>query len=225
MDRISLRDEFVEIYHDNKGVDTTLSNSNELQALSYSAKKTFAKIDRTVISEVGIKATPYTVMKVDLSNTRKIYEEYIAGMINFIKEVSSKFTSDTHDSDEYEAYETKINSAIENDMKFIKDLFNGRIPDNPLSEMTAELLLANFAEIIPVIDNKYIFANQSYEDFINSIEHKDNVLVKEAISLFAGSVRTFIREYIETAFECYDIIANNGPVSDDPNIMESYKLF
>lgn len=223
MDRISLRNEFVENYNHLISSDDNICDV--LTDYSNAAKKTFAKIDRTVISEVGIKATPYTVMKVDLSKTRRIYEEYITGMINFIKDVSSKFTSDTHDSDEFEAYETKINSAIENDGKFINDLFNGRIPDNPFGDMTAELLLANFREIIPAIDNKYIFANQSCEDFINSIENKDNVVVKQVISLFTGSLRTFTRQYIETAFDCYDIIANNGPVSDKPVTMESYKLF
>lgn len=127
------------------------------------------------------------------------YNEYITGMNQFVNDIISAVTSnDTH---MIELFIKQIESAKQNDQKFINDIISKTSREVEISE-SLDILnqLVDFKDSIKILLNIII----SYEN-INK-ESIDSKLVYDAIKLLTNSINNYCYKVLNTFLDSYDLI-------------------
>lgn len=152
---------------------------------------------------------------IDLQVAESTYNEYLEGMIQFIKDIDKCVTENT----DYSEYEDKLNTAKCNDKLFIESIFGGK--NNPEHEFTAEEVakdLEILVDFIPKLDEVYKTCNKVEESVTSN-----NMLVLQSLSMMYESVSDFFCNEIKGAmnnyYKLYDAV--NKDTSASSYIKES----
>jgi hypothetical protein len=142
-----------------------------------------------------------TIFSPDLNMSQKIYEEYVDGMVNFIKDLDKSVTENSN----VEKFEEKLNLAKKNDKIFVESLFGGEHnSDIELSLNEAVQNLEILVDFIPKLDNIYDRC-ETLKESVSS----NNELVKESLNMLYESISNFcyneVKNVIDTYYSINDI--------------------
>lgn len=127
------------------------------------------------------------------------YNEYITGMNQFVNDIISAVTS--NDTDMIELFTKQIETAKENDQKFINDII---IKTSKEVEITESLDILN--QLVDFKDNiKTLLSIICSHENINK-ESIDCKLVYDAIKLLTNSINNYCYRVLNTFLDNYDLI-------------------
>ena len=136
-----------------------------------------------------------TIISPDLNMSQKIYEEYVDGMVNFIKDLDRSVTENSN----VEKFEEKLNLAKKNDKIFVESLFGGENnSDIELSLNEAVQNLEILVDFIPKLDNIYNRCT-TLKESVSS----DNELVKESLNMLYESISNFCYNEVKNIMDTY----------------------
>lgn len=157
-------------------------------------RKMYENVKNPVYSEC-------TIISPDLNMSQNIYEEYVDGMVNFIRDLDRSVTENTG----VEKFEEKLNTAKKNDKLFVESLFGG--DNNSDIELTLEEAVQNLeilVDFIPKLDNIYNRCTELKESVSD-----ENDLVKESLNMLYESIGNFcyneVRSIMDTYYSINDI--------------------
>ena len=142
-----------------------------------------------------------TILSPDLNISQKIYEEYVDGMVQFIKDLDKSVTESSNTNE----FSKKLSTAKERDKMFVESLFGGE--NNSEMELTLEEAIQNLEILIdfmPKIDMIYERCNSLKESVTSESD-----LVNESLNMLYESIGNFcyneVRNIIDTYYSINDL--------------------
>lgn len=142
-----------------------------------------------------------TIECVDVYKASEIYQEYVHGMVDFLREIIDGANT-AFSVNEESKYNDLINKATARDYEFIKSCFGGAV--NPISEQSLKDAVRNVEMLIDFNDQLIVFKNTA-ETLRSSVSDVDaeNEMLTRAINLYQNSVVRYCYFMISTIFESY----------------------
>ena len=142
-----------------------------------------------------------TILSPDLNISQNIYEEYVDGMVQFIKDLDKSVTESSNTNE----FSKKLSTAKERDKMFVESLFGGE--NNSEMELTLEEAIQNLEILIdfmPKIDMIYERCNSLKESVTSESD-----LVNESLNMLYESIGNFcyneVRNIIDTYYSINDL--------------------
>lgn len=167
-----------------------------------------------------------TVTCIDVNKSSHIYNEYIEGMMTFIKDIDHLVI--TENCDEINSYKEKFEKAKDKDSIFIESLYDGRLNekiDMPLSEAVSniEFLIDFISQLKTIKEN----CSSLYEIVINNKQETKKELLNESVNMLFESVDNYCYSTIKNIINIYSNIddkLNNVINESESNKSITFKL-
>lgn len=145
-----------------------------------------------------------TIECVDVYKASEIYQEYVHGMVDFLREIIDGANT-AFSVNEENKYNDLISKATARDYEFIKSCFGGSM--NPSTEQGLKDAVRNVEMLIDFNDQLASFESTS-GTMIESIAEvdADNELLIKAVNLYENSVIRYCYFMISTIFDSYNKI-------------------
>lgn len=160
-----------------------------------------------------------TIHAIDVNKGSYMYDEYLEGMIQFIKELKS---CDVIQESDQSIYVDKLNTAKKNDSIFIESLFGGKL--NSIEEMPVSEAVTNVEFLIDFIPKIKEMKTQC--SVLNESSTYGNALLNDSMVMLFESVNNYCYSTLKNIVKTYeDIHTVFSPVPQHKDTEPTYKLF
>lgn len=145
-----------------------------------------------------------TIECVDVYKASDIYQEYVHGMVDFLREIIDGANT-AFSVNEENKYNDLINKATARDYEFIKSCFGGVV--NPISTQGLKDAVRNVEMLIDFNDQLIAFKNtaDTLKSSVSDVD-ADNEMLTRAVNLYQNSVIRYCYFMISTIFDSYNKI-------------------
>ena len=169
-----------------------------------------------------------TIVCTDINRSSIIYNEYMEGMSDFIRDIFS--TIITESKDELSEFKTKFEKAKKMDSVFIESLYDGRLNEKVemvLSDAVSNLeFLIDFIPQMKVMKESCITLHESYN---SETDEQKKTLIDNSLNMLYESVDNYcyntIKNIVTTYTDICDKLFNEQVDDHSGEENNSFKLF